>query len=368
MELFTLDGNFQLKDLIEDYSSLIWTERYFNAGEFELVATNTAAATRALPLESFVSLRDTNTVMVVEQHLPSNPLKEAPSITIKGRSAETVLERRASTIVALPAVYSAVPSWLMAAGKESDAAYKAMRHVIGDGPRFQGFTEVLGLLDPAVSPLDAIPELDLVLPADYSTSIANMYEIKPGNLYGTVLDLINTNHRGIKATRPVPGETKIGIEIYNGASLVDTVVFDIRFDQFDDAKYLLSFQGSANVAYYFGKGAAQKVLKNTGPEPSGLNRRVLLMDESADDATSSADVRRTRGLIELYKYNATAMFDGQLSEQVADGYNKHYFLGDIVKLAGDYGLNQNARVVEFVRSSDSQGFKSYPSFEAVDDV
>jgi hypothetical protein len=39
MELLTLDNNYQPSELIERYASLVWTERYSNAGDFQLVTT-----------------------------------------------------------------------------------------------------------------------------------------------------------------------------------------------------------------------------------------------------------------------------------------------------------------------------------------
>ena len=143
------------------------------------------------------------------------------------------------------------------------------------------------------------------------------------------------------------------------------MVFDAKFDQFEDATYLLSYTGSANWAYVFSTSASQTVAKNTSPEPSGLDRRVLYLDVSSETGTDSEESRRTRGLIELYKYNATALFDGQIAEQVADGYNRDYFLGDIIRLDGEYGLSEFVRVAEFIRSDDNTGSKAYPTFEVV---
>ena len=416
MELYSMDSNLQPLNIIENFESLIWTERYSRNGDFEIKSSDIKALMDLMPKETCVCLRDSTVPMMVETYKINKPLRQAPSITIYGRSFETVLERRGSIHKPLGPVK--VP-WSIPADKESDAAYKAMRVVLGDAPRYQAGTMTLPLLNPAVSPLDAIPEIDLIMPADYITPIwsdaiayspgdivgtsagslyqsilagtnkppvsnptywtlmstpgtttwgeDHIYDIKVGNLYGVVLELININHRGLKAVRPAPGSSKAGIEIYNGANLTDTVVFDAKFDQFDDATYLLSEQGSADVAYMFGSNGSQLVLKTTSPEPSGLDRRVLVVDQTSDATTNTADARKTRALIELYKYNATALFDGQVAIQVAEGYNRDYFLGDIIKLSGEYGLSQNVRVAEFIRSVDASGEKAFPAFEAVDD-
>lgn len=379
MELWTLDSSLQPSGLVENYSSLVWTERYDTPGDFELVSYEVEKTLAALPRESFVTLRESTVPMVVETHSITKDPKSAPKITVTGRSFETVLDRRGSTNV-LPAA-TARPFWSITAASPSDAAYKAMRVVIGDTARTRTDNSqplasevalgalVLPAIAPAISALDAIPEVTLPLPKDYSTLTPNTYEIEAGNLYEVVMNLLKLNHHGLKATRPQPGSTKASIEVYNGADIRSLVVFDARFDQFDSSTYLLSAQGSLNVAYVYGPNGSDKVLRNvvdgSHPEPSGLNRRVVAIDESSDDTLTTSMIRNTRGIIEIYKFNPTALFDGEISVQVAAGYNVNYFLGDILLLVGEYGLSSPVRVLEFIRSSDANGEKAYPAFEIV---
>lgn len=438
MELVTLNDDLQPEKTITNFSSLVWTERYSKSGDFQLTTNDVSTAISLLPLESLVSLRNSNVPMVVEVYKIEKPRDAEPVLTITGRSFETVLERRAS--VRDPMGTSRSP-WVSKASKPSDAAYLAMRTVLGDfaayytpptvgatipatiptpvgGAAAGSPTEVLPLVAPAVSVNDAIPEISLVTPADfqipewdttivysigdivgYGTAIyqalvsddgntptsggdanwaelytgisfgwgsAEQYEIPPKNLYTAVAELLAQNHHGIKAVRPAPGENTIGIEIYNGADLTEEVVFSAKFDRFDKSTYLLSASGSANVGYVYSSSSSQQVLKTTAPEPAGLARRVILTEltEVADD---TAEVRTSRGLADLYQNNATALYDGEVAEQIAAGYNIDYFLGDIIRLDGEYGLGSNVRVAEFIRTSDSSGTKAYPAFEAIDE-
>lgn len=411
MELYTLDPiSLQPVDLIENYESLIWTERYSKAGDFQLTSNNISETMQALPTESTITLRDSTVPMLVEFHKIEKKKGEAPKLTVIGRSYEAcALERRASVKEPLGATTKS--AWVQVAAKESDAAYLAMRTVLGDTARYQNGSLVLSSVAAAVSPTyDPIPQIDLTLPADYgvyvwdtmkyymqndlvsylgnyylATSLAGNigyppslrpdywtpttstknYEIKTDNLYTTVMALITANNRGLKSVRPSQNGTKIGIEIYNGADRTPTVVFDARFDQFDSATYLLGAQGSTNVAYVYGVSGSQQVNKTVAPEPSGMDRRVLVLDLTSEPTSNNTDVRKTRGLVELYNNNVTALFDGEIAQQVAQGYNAKYFLGDIIKLTGEYGLSQNVRVAEYIRSADAQGEKAYPTFEAV---
>jgi hypothetical protein len=422
MELMTLDGNLQPNKLVENYQSLVWTERYSSNGDFELVSTEVdsmVGPNGLLPLESFVCLRESSVPMVVEIHKIEKVKNAAPRVTILGRSLETVLERRASVNQLM--LSGLRTPWMIPAAKESDAAFLAMRRVLGDTDQYLDGSKVLPAVSPAIDPDDAIDQIRLTLPQDYevvewsstvtyspgdvvgiesgsdagmyaAASLAGnqnkspvtnptywtklnstvnfyptpkLYEIKPQDLYKTVVELLQTSFRGLKATRPMPGDTAASIEIYNGADLTNIVQFDARFDQFDSATYLLSNRGSADIAYVYGSNGADQVVKS-GSGFGGLLRRVLVVDNSGDANANSTDARTSRGLIELYKNNVTALFDGQISTQVAAGYNRDYFLGDIIQLVGEYGLYEDVRVVEFIRTSDSTGEKAYPTFAAVE--
>ena len=362
MELLTLNSNYQPSELVERYASLLWTERYFTTGDFQLVSTDVERMINLLPLESLVTLRESTVPMVVEVHKIEKGPTGPPVLTITGRSFESVLERRAAVKVA--AANGPRVEWIEERAKESDAAYQAIRQVLGDIERAPYLPAQLPNF-----PNDVLPMIDLIPPADYEEAPTELkkYEIKPGSLYTSARELMTINHRGMKALRPTPNGNKIGIEIYNGADLTDIVAFDARFDQFENATYLLSFAGSSNWGHVFSKSNSQTVSKTTAPEPLGLDRRVLYLDVSSEENVESEEARRTRGLIELYKFNVTAMFDGQISEQIADRYNNDYFLGDIIRLDGEYGLSRNVRISEFIRSDDNTGSKAYPTFEVVTD-
>ena len=430
MELQKLDSVFQADVPIENYESLIWTERYAQAGDFELVSSDVSRCLQMMPLESYVGLRESTVPMIVESHKIIKEKHKAPKIEIRGRSFDSVLERRGSVFGALP-LNGARALWAPSFVKQSDAAYFVMRTVLGDVVRIKGSQTFLPAVSPAVSALDAIPEIETPLPLDYAwpgapawasgttyaignqvTRSGKIYEailasstadpdisptywklmgtpvameIQSGNLYPVMLELIQANHHGIKAVRPPSGgsKTTVDIEIYNGADLTGTTTFDVKFDQFDDATYLLSYQGSANIAYVYGGGTAtstagvpaggDRVRKNNaGSEVSGLARRVMVVDEQSETTLNSPTVRTSRGLVELYKNNAIAIFDGELAQQIATKYNKNvnsggYSLGDIVKLNGEYNLSRNVRVVEFIRTSDASGESAYPSFEVIDE-
>lgn len=355
--------------VIENYESLIWSERYHPAGDFQIVSSDVKRTMGLLPLEGYVTLRESTVPMVIESYKIESVKGKAPKLTVNGRTFETVLERRGSVnTLDLTSTNARLP-WSIFADKISDAAYKAIREVIGDIARSNLPAAVLE----ASRSGDVIPEINLPLPSDYTTGTSKEYPIRSGNLYAVILEMLETNHHGIRAVRPTtPGKNTIDLDIYNGADLRETAVFDAKFDQFDNATYLLSNQGSMNLAYIYGPNGASIRQKNNGPEVTGLKRRVLVVDGTNEDTLNSDANRQARGLIELYNNNATALFDGETSAQIAELYNKPvndggYGLGDILKLRGEYNLDRDVRVAEFIRSSDSSGESAYPAFQVIDE-
>jgi hypothetical protein len=384
MELFSLDSNlassalFQPVRLIENYDSLIWTERYSSSGDFELVSSDVPNTLKMLPLESFVTLRESTVPMVVESHKIEKPKGKHARITVTGRSFESVLERRATRSTLSGAVADPRPMVSINADKVSDAAYKMLREAIGDIARSN-----LTAVSPA-NPDDVIPQANLILPTDYTTGTVTPFEIKFGNLLSVLYEMLEVNRHGIRSVRPAAnsGKVTVDLEIYNGANLTGAgansnpayvVAFDARFDQFDSSTYLFSYQGSANVAYVYGPGGVTVRQKSAGAAPSGLARRVLLVDEASDSNLNTDPRRSDRGIVELYKNNAIALFDGETSVQIASRFNKPvaqggFGLGDILLLNGEYATtSRTVRVVEWIRSSDSSGEKAYPAFETVEE-
>lgn len=83
--------------LIEGYNSLIWTERYDEFGEFELKSFDIVGMLTTLPEDTLVSHLETKEVMQVETHeinMVGEGADARPEITVKGRSALTILTHR----------------------------------------------------------------------------------------------------------------------------------------------------------------------------------------------------------------------------------------------------------------------------------
>lgn len=370
MELLTLNANNQPDKLVENYDSLIWTERFNTVGDFQIITGRVDEFLSAYPEGTRFTLRESNQVMVVETHQIERKKNTGAKLTIKGRSYESILDRR----VAIQSVLALTGSnnWTINMKTPSDLAYYIAYQIC-----------VVG----SISAKDIFPASEVVFTAasDYNTSTGPVkpMDVPRGSLLSTILQMIQTEApadltttpvtpvvvpHGIRAVRPNASGTAIAIQFYLGQDKTSTVYFDATRDLLDDGTYLFSKVGSANVGYGVGVGIATTMYEGyPNPEPVGLSRRVTLIDTS-QSGSSDVAVLRTNVAMSLSEAHETAMFDGSINQDLASvpySYGVDYNLGDIVKVVGDYGLSTNSRVTEYIRSEDASGIKAFPTLTAI---
>ena len=96
--VYVVTEEFQPYYLIENYSSLIWTERYNKAGDFELTIPIEEASEvlDIVKIDSFLQLDESlsESIMIVETISITSDAEDGDYLIIKGRSAESLLDRR----------------------------------------------------------------------------------------------------------------------------------------------------------------------------------------------------------------------------------------------------------------------------------
>lgn len=357
MDLAVLNPSFQRERLVENWNSLIWTERHSKNGDFQLISHNIAEVLTLLPLgdpldpPTLVAINDSKVPMVVENHKIEKPKNSIPQIVTTGRSFETVLDRRVT-------VY-----------KDPGATLKRLVHTVNAPNAAVAAYEVAKdfVIDGDLSALDVIPEITLINSVG-SAGTAEDFPVEPKELYAWMLETLALGKYGLRAELPATvGD--IFIIIYEGTdrSGEDGVVFSVALEQFEQASYLLTQTGYKNVMITSGQNGME--FASIGTEPSGLARRVGFTNlETEITVPAGADLTNlliNKGKVTLSDLLPTQLFSGGISTDIGAGYNDLYSLGDLVTLQGEYGLSQTARIAEFVRTQDTTGTKAYPTFEAI---
>lgn len=367
MDLMTLNANNQAEKLIENYDSLIWTERFNTMDDIQIQTGNVDQFLSLLPEGTRLTLRESTHAMVVETHEIERKKNAPQNLILRGRSFAKILEDR----IAIQSVGSLTGStnWDVSTLRTpSDLAWYIINQIC-----------VVG----SVSAADIFPGAMVQFPAptgyNASSGPLKTQTVERGDLLSVVLKLLQSEfpedisttpdtpaveQYGIRAVRPNAAGTAIGIEIYKGVDRSATVYFDATRDLLDDGKYLFSKVGSKNVAYGLGGGMAATMFEGVS-EPTGLERKVMLVDASQSGIVNPEILKHemSNALAEAHE---TALFDGSINQDLSPYiYGVDYNLGDIVKVVGDYGLTTNARVTEYIRSDGPTGYKAFPTLTAL---
>lgn len=346
-----------LGDLIEGWDSLIWNERYRDQGNFSLTTSLIRETMLALPLLSMVSLLDTKEIMWVETHSIKIADDGSRSLEITGRSFETFFENRL-TIPTTAALRPDSPIKNPTTGENngitlsSATASVAALTAIG---MFENSSYYIDTKDaiPLHTFLNSVPQTGLSTGSRF---------IQRGEALSVAVEFLAENDDGIRNERPTAVGNSIITRLYHGTDRTTTVVLDIRAGHFEDVSYFWSMQGMKNLMYV----ASENGFEMAGATPqSSYARRVGLYElpEITLAATAPAlpYMLTTKGNAYRTKYLPVTMFDGTLSPTAPFKYNTHYFLGDIINVVGEYYLNLNMKVTEYIRSEDENGEVSYPT-------
>jgi hypothetical protein len=394
MDIFRLDDSSYLPtEVVDLYDSAIWTERFLEAGEFEIVSNKVDATAEQLPIGSLISHSGTNEVMIVDTHsVELNDLGQ-PTLTVSGLSFETILASR--HLLAGHNVNSGEPWYVKEKFTPAQIASMIIWEHLSDDYEYswdplaivENSMEITYLRDPD----DAIDNLRVSL----TTIIADKqerWEIEPGNLYEIVLEILEGGEQfgdelGIRSIRPHGASAKVVkygndgfsrvdvedvkallIDIYNGKdrSLGQTerpqIVFDESEGHVSSFSYLKSTRGRANIVHvdhpYANIGNWHEVRKKN--TPAGVHyitgRKIRVRE------TDDADIRTREGRRYLRKQTPEKIIECEISTNNPWRYGTDYGLGDTVSVVGDEQVTGTMTVQEFVWTDDkASGETKYPT-------
>lgn len=405
MDLVKLDPQtYYIADngMIEGYDSLIWTERYLDASDFQMVSYDVKRIKRLLPVGSFVSLRDTKETMIVESHAITQDDDGYDILTTKGRSVETFGEQR--VVPGNSGLKVNFTRFYTTFGATEVLLYDAFVST-GDYYRSIGNNSFVR------NPSDALPNVGI---SDnvHTGYEAKMRQFEAGYVYPYILDYLDEDDLGIRTLRPDSGSTafitsisgvdgsisrdtrsgitKMLINIYDGedrtAQQSDRphVIFRSDLNQVDNPAYVFTLKQRKNAANWatnevFGVTDRYRDLDDpvtiiTRPgQITGWDRRVLFVDYQDKWTGRSVEVQSTnaredtRDRLKKNRYRRKAWFDGQLTDRMIDRYGSTYFLGDKVTLRGaEYDVDETATVTEYIRTQDQNGENNYPTLVVAD--
>lgn len=350
MEVDLLNSSFQRIHVLDTFSSLIWTDRYWLCGDFELKTPPTETVLTKLASTKYLKIKESEHHMVFEDSNLTFDIDEGPSLLLTGRSLESILDRRIT--------------WA---------------HTI----LFNGFqTKILALLDTnIISPSDTTRKIDnfeYVASTDPAiTGLSIGTQSFGDTLYKLISDLCREKNVGFKITYTTAN--KFRFELYAGKnrsynqSVNPFVVFSPDFDNLINSNYLESSRLLKTIVLVEGEKVGTTRTTQSAEAPggalSGLNRREMFyksdLTRESQEEQDYLDQLKGKGKEELSKNVFIQAFDGE-ADTTLYKFGDDFFMGDILQIEDSYGHNSQLRVTEMIYSQNKEGIKIYPTFTTLE--
>lgn len=348
MNLIVLDRDFTAVSVIDTYESLIWTERYFECGDFELYTVMTDDVLQKIKMDYYMVNSNSEHVMIVESILINTDVEEGNHVTISGRSLESILHRRV------------VWGQQILSGNLQDVV-----HALLDASFINPTEESRKVSNFVFKETDDPTILGITINAQYTGE----------DVYEAIKSLCTECGVGFKMSLSDAGN--IEFELYSGVdrSYDQTensfVIFSPAFDNMLNSNYIESTEQFKNVALIAGEGEGAERKYAAVGDVSGLDRRELFVDardisSTSGETTISNEEYQTqlqqRGREKLSETTLVTSFEGEGETTQLFVYGRDFSKGDIVQVANEYGHESKVRILEVVMSEDVNGFSVYPTF------
>lgn len=356
MNLWLLNKDFENVAVLDQYESFIWTDRYNEAGDFEMVMVANTAIAGMVEKDFYIVSDDSDRMMVVERIEIETDSEDGNKIIFTGNSLETFLKRR---IV-----------WGFKTFTDSN---------------FQDAIETL-LNENVINPSDEkrkIPNFIFKRSDDERITKEKLKAQYTGeNLYSIIERTCQEKNIGFKVV--LDEEQRFVFSLYCGEkrtydqTVNPYVIFSPKFDNIISSRYLNTDQDYYNVGLVAGEGSEnERDFLGIGLAVEGLNRRELFIDAGDISHRTEGDTEigpekykellDQRGREELAKTKRTRLFEGEVEGTILFKYRRDYFMGDIVQVENEYGFAGESRVTELVISQSKDKIAVYPTFTNLDE-
>jgi hypothetical protein len=390
MQLYTLDGtSFQPNGYIQGYSSLIWTERYLPAGEFQLV-TAKPDILQQIPPGTYLCIQDSGEIMMVETHNLRRNEEGYPETVVTGRSVDAVLDERViwgphGTTFVTPRAYTnqdaaLVSLWGVIANSSQD---DVMHTTLRPGPLVSGsYIPNVVITDSSPASTDSSQKYSIqigpageIVRAFIANDDLGIRTIRPG-IFSKPAKLVtvsttNGANKGAITKTPTNTFTAARMDVFKGTdrtrgqTAVPPVVFVAAAGHLVNVEVLDSDRDFATQLVIT---TPAKTYASSSPyvkPPAGFNTKVRYLDGS--ELVKDLDLIDADLVINAYakrywfQHSGQAFLDGDVSDTIPFKYGVDYSIGDAVTLQYN-NLIQTMWVSEFTRAEDTNGERAYPTF------
>lgn len=359
MDIYVLDKDFVTIAVIDEFKSLIWTDRYNGYGDFELYTPLDNTTLSYLEIDNYLWIKESEHMMIVENIRIQSDVDGGQVMIITGRSMESILDRR----IVWDRIYLSNKSI-------PEVVYELLKANAMEPSDVKRYLPILGY------------GYDDVIEDEYEPISIQRFG---GSLYDTIVEICEAYNLGWKIVYDDEYESLM-FYLYEGRDRTfrqftnPWVIFSPKYDNLINSDYISDKSALKTITLVAGEGegAARKTTVVDGyPDEnlSQLDRRELFTDardlSSTDNQgnpisdASYTSLLTTRGKEKLSESTATTEFSGQAETTWMFKYGEHFGMGDIVQIANELGMEEEARVTEFIISVSDGGFEAYPTFSII---
>lgn len=322
---------------IDSYKSYIWTRRYYEPGDFELCLPASEELLSVMKIGFFLVREDDYTrAMIIFSIEITTDIDEGNQIIVKGYCLKSLLDKR---II-----------WNQTVLK-SKAEY-ALRKLVNEN---------------AINPTDTnriIPFLQLGDEQGFTETISAQYT--GTNLGEAVTEICRANGYGYDILLDID-EKKLSFIIYKGTDRSykqdenPWVVFSDDYENLLSSDYSYNTTAYKNVVKVAGEGEGKARKFASVGTASGFDRAEVFVD--------ARDISSNEGEISDTEYNALLLeratekiaecsTEEKIEGEIENNYNftlgEDYFLGDVVEIINEYGVEMTPTITEITESDDGQ--------------
>jgi hypothetical protein len=349
MDIYVLNGVSGVQDIISTYQSCIWNIQYFGQNDFELVVNASTKNVDILKPGAYLVREEDITsdgfvnVMVIQNYKLDFDTEKGWLLTLTGKGLKNdLLKRRIVwsqtnlTGNAEAAIRQVITENVI---NPSNTSRTIDNFILG---QLQGFTETI--------------EMQLLGEnlAEWLEQICTTYG------YGWDVNIQNN---------------KYVFTLYKGTdrtydqSEVTPVVFSPEFDNLLSSSYTHNMSDYQNAALIGGEGDGINQRTATIGTATGLNRYEAYIDGGS--VSSNGDiitVEQYTAMLEEYGQTQldqtayTESFNGDIDGDGLFKLNRDYFLGDIVQIENEKGIQAKPRIIEIIYAEDESGSSVVPTF------
>lgn len=343
---YVLDNNFIPIMPFENYVSFLWTDRFFEAGDFEIETMPETTLLEQCKQDYYVLNTESEHEMIIEGLKITTDVEEGTRLYITGSSLESILKRRI------------VWSKTLLSGNLQNGIKKILDENI-------------------ISPTDAtrkIPNFIFQESTDEAiTKLELARECDKENIYDLITDICKMKEIGFKIIRNEKNE--FVFSLYAGKDhsytqeILPFVAFSPKFDNLENSEFNNSTEDYVNTVYVTGgeNDSESLVVGNY----TGLLRRESYVNAGTIEegyTGSYTDFLTEKGNEELKDRKVTKVFEGDVDATGLFKLGVDFSLGDIVQIENEFQIQDRVRVTEIIHSDDKSGHTVYPTFEAYEEI